>query len=496
MSIYAPAAAAGYLHVSEFGAVGDGASHPLSAYFDTLAAAQAVYPHADSLTNEIDWAAIQASINRASNSWVNPTGYAVWLGCQKHYIVNKKLNLANGVKLSGPAGGRNQQGYSVKLNFAGLANDTALELFNTEGVTLEGFFALGPAGPGGNSTGVNISECGDPTVRDVFLQNFFRGYFVHASAHVLLEKAKSNGAKYAGLHVGNGSNNITSLGSLYQNVIGGGGAVAGANILIDGNSYGITILDSEVDESFQQTSPVRLGACRHVVINGTKIFATEGTAGYGVRLGDGANNPTDCTLLGVRVELFGGPDRAPVAGLSLYGSGHKLVACEVAPNGGDFIDDHTTDTHYNDVRLQANARGQGGAFAAMAGETFDLQIDALGWQTVTFGTEATLAAAVATINAVLGARGGAAQHTANTGQVDLFSKLCGPGGRVRTQNVVAGVTAKLGILNNVDVTGRRITSQPALEVYANNAAALAGGLVAGNLYMVTGSDPRQVAVTI
>lgn len=49
--------------VRDFGAVFDGSSHPLSDYYSTIGAAQVVYPHATSLTNEIDWAATQAAIN-------------------------------------------------------------------------------------------------------------------------------------------------------------------------------------------------------------------------------------------------------------------------------------------------------------------------------------------------------------------------------------------------------------------------------------------------
>ena len=48
-----------------FGAIGDGASHPLSGSYGTLALAQAVFPHATSLTEETDWAAIQAALNAA-----------------------------------------------------------------------------------------------------------------------------------------------------------------------------------------------------------------------------------------------------------------------------------------------------------------------------------------------------------------------------------------------------------------------------------------------
>jgi hypothetical protein len=49
--------------VKDFGAIGDGGSHPLSGVYATLAAAQVVYPHATALTNEIDWCATQSLVN-------------------------------------------------------------------------------------------------------------------------------------------------------------------------------------------------------------------------------------------------------------------------------------------------------------------------------------------------------------------------------------------------------------------------------------------------
>lgn len=47
----------------DFGAVGDGVSRPLSTLFATLAAAQARYPSAVALTDELDGTAIQAALN-------------------------------------------------------------------------------------------------------------------------------------------------------------------------------------------------------------------------------------------------------------------------------------------------------------------------------------------------------------------------------------------------------------------------------------------------
>jgi hypothetical protein len=41
----------------EYGAIGDGNSHPLSERFSTLEDAQKIYPHATSLNDEIDWCA-------------------------------------------------------------------------------------------------------------------------------------------------------------------------------------------------------------------------------------------------------------------------------------------------------------------------------------------------------------------------------------------------------------------------------------------------------
>lgn len=51
-----------------FGAIGDGTSHPLSEFYATLAEAQAVYPHANALTDEIDWAAFQSALNTSAKT--------------------------------------------------------------------------------------------------------------------------------------------------------------------------------------------------------------------------------------------------------------------------------------------------------------------------------------------------------------------------------------------------------------------------------------------
>lgn len=56
------------LNIKDLGAVGDGASHPLSNAYATLALAQVTYPHAVALTDEMDWAAAQLAANRANTA--------------------------------------------------------------------------------------------------------------------------------------------------------------------------------------------------------------------------------------------------------------------------------------------------------------------------------------------------------------------------------------------------------------------------------------------
>lgn len=77
--------------VKDFGAIGDGASHLLSTLYSTLAAAQLVYPHATSLSDEIDWCALQAAANLHKMVDIPPGTYSV----------NREVVLTTGSRLRG-----------------------------------------------------------------------------------------------------------------------------------------------------------------------------------------------------------------------------------------------------------------------------------------------------------------------------------------------------------------------------------------------------------
>lgn len=75
-----------FVNPVDFGAIGDGNSHPLSSVYSTLAAAQAVYPFVTSLSQEIDWAAIQAAVNEAMK-----TGKMVYIIGPGPYLISDKI---------------------------------------------------------------------------------------------------------------------------------------------------------------------------------------------------------------------------------------------------------------------------------------------------------------------------------------------------------------------------------------------------------------------
>lgn len=96
----------------DFGAIGDGALHTVQEWIDSgkfsgLAAVQVVYPHVTSVTDSIDWAAIQQLINGLPYSPVstgNPKD-----GCnggqsfvsRGQYFINRKFKIKRGLALKG-----------------------------------------------------------------------------------------------------------------------------------------------------------------------------------------------------------------------------------------------------------------------------------------------------------------------------------------------------------------------------------------------------------
>lgn len=99
--------------LEDFGAIGDGANHPLSERFSTLTAAQMVYSFVTSLTQSIDWAAAMAA---------SAAGGFSMLG--KKYSLSQTLNIAGKISIQGVGDGLSD------FLFTGTGNGIVITLTN------------------------------------------------------------------------------------------------------------------------------------------------------------------------------------------------------------------------------------------------------------------------------------------------------------------------------------------------------------------------------
>jgi hypothetical protein len=155
--------------IKDFGAVGDGRSHPLSSAFGTLTAARGVFPDAVSLDDEIDWAATQRAINSLPRGGIvyAPTGT---------YRMNRTVTIRkDGVTLQGD-GGHTAGGVSDKassFDFSGIVSGSdAIAVLgpnprNTmKMIKFRGFYLeMGGRGVGG--AGIKCFNCSGVSVEDL-----------------------------------------------------------------------------------------------------------------------------------------------------------------------------------------------------------------------------------------------------------------------------------------------------------------------------------------
>jgi hypothetical protein len=113
----AAARSAGYAVVTDFGAVGDGGSRPLSTRYATLADAQRVYPSARSLSDELDGAAIQKATDSGRAGVFYPAG--TYLHSQSIVVRDHQRHLGAGAAGSPPTAIlRNTRGRTTDYDFA------------------------------------------------------------------------------------------------------------------------------------------------------------------------------------------------------------------------------------------------------------------------------------------------------------------------------------------------------------------------------------------
>jgi hypothetical protein len=122
-------------------AIADGTSHPLSSRFSSLTMAREVYPHASSLSDEIDWCALQGTINDAATQG----GGAVYVpNPGTAYVLNRGLAVnPNRVSLRGDGSILDFRTMTTGGSAILMSGDAA-PMYGHERFVLEGFELFGP----------------------------------------------------------------------------------------------------------------------------------------------------------------------------------------------------------------------------------------------------------------------------------------------------------------------------------------------------------------
>lgn len=221
---------------------------------------------------------------------------------------------------------------------------------NSVGTRFQDFAIWGPAGSA-NSHGIDPGHGSrDVYFRSVQVYGFRFGFYVDTAQDLtFLACGTQNqiwfGQGAAGLLL-SGAGGVAVIGGKYANA-------SGYNIWITGGSFAVHISgQTYVDEAFSSASvkpaPILIDNASDIVIDGIPILYY-GHGGYGIRLGNGTNNPTRVTLRDIKVQRFSVSD-PPIAAIEIRGSGHTLdnVYANVDPDGGTTgaIVDLATDTRW------------------------------------------------------------------------------------------------------------------------------------------------------
>ncbi|WP_409345872.1 right-handed parallel beta-helix repeat-containing protein [Paenibacillus sp. MBLB4367] len=215
--------------VKWFGAIGDGGSHPLSERFATLESAQAAYPHAKALTDEIDWCAIQAAIEYVKTGSAPTTRVYIPKGT---YLVNQAIRPeVDNIVVSGTAGS------VISLQFdyiALLVNKTTPPATKPEAVynvTVKDLTFASPNGFGPNNAGiVAFNHCIDLLVDNIRVvgnsslltsrQRITNGIATSQGTSGVIRNCVVDGVSKPGYYIANGSRDIRVEGCEARNVSG------------------------------------------------------------------------------------------------------------------------------------------------------------------------------------------------------------------------------------------------------------------------------------
>lgn len=220
------------ISVKDFGAIGDGNQHPLSERYATLAAAQAVYPHAVALTDQIDWAAAQAAINYVGNLAVGGS-VGGWLEFPVgRYVTNRELvvEVAKPVNIRG-CGEGTQFRATTGINIFRLKQNMIIR-----DVMFVAAFT-------GASTGIFMDAANVARIEACIFQNQATGVVLSNTFAVEIASCVFNVCNNYGVYAATGAHNtVIEKCNFFSVGVGGGGqaiafAVNSDNLVLNGNDF-------------------------------------------------------------------------------------------------------------------------------------------------------------------------------------------------------------------------------------------------------------------
>jgi len=216
------------------GAVCDGASHPLSAFYGSLGAAQAVYPFVTTLSSQVDWAALQSAVNLAQSRY-GATILIPYGNCQ---IDNQVTITGSGVQIQG--GSRqtlltftSQTGDDFRIGYQ--ANQVANLKLSDIYINHTQKHLSGSSG-----TSINVQNVAEFEIDNVIIDHGYNGVFLEKVNDIQFDHININDHQGVGVYLySNPSVGERSDGLVFSNLTTNGFFNGQNGMLIDGAVYSV-----------------------------------------------------------------------------------------------------------------------------------------------------------------------------------------------------------------------------------------------------------------
>ena len=241
------------LDVRAYGAIGDGSSHPLSEFYASLGQAQADFPHALSLSDEVDWAGIQKAIEACkalgkATVYLPPGRYRLRRAVRPEVDDITLLGSPGSTLIMDPASPADTpEAVLVNKSEFGVPAPAEVRRVTVENITIE--ITNGPGANQASVGAVQINNCQDCVVRNVHVlytgaarkPHNLDGIATSQGTSGLIQGCVIDGIPKVGIYIAQGSHDVLVDACEARNIDGPlghvGMSVSGADRVTIQNCY-------------------------------------------------------------------------------------------------------------------------------------------------------------------------------------------------------------------------------------------------------------------